>query len=694
MRPESLFPLFVPVTALPGVGPRLAPLYQRLAGDKVVDLLWHRPSGLVDRRYCPTLAEAIPGRVATLTVRVEAHLPGDGGRRPYKVRVADDTGFAHLVYFHPREGWLRELLPEGAIRVVSGMVEGFYGEITLPHPDHVVPPERRAEVMTVEATYPLTAGLTLRPLTRAIRAALDRAPDLPEWLDPSWRDAQGWPGWRAALRRLHAPTGPEELGPDNPALRRLAYDELLSGQLALALVRAHLRRRKGRALAAPAQALRAKVLAALPFSPTGAQTRALAEIDADLARPAPMLRLLQGDVGSGKTLVAFLALLTAIEAGSQGALMAPTEILARQHFASLEPLAAAAGIRLGLLTGRDKGKVRAARLADLAEGAIDLLIGTHALFQEDVVFRDLGLAVIDEQHRFGVHQRLDLAAKGHAVDMLVMTATPIPRTLLLSAYGDMDYSRLDEKPPGRTPIDTRVVPLARLDEMVAAVGRALEAGARVYWVCPLVEESEQSDLAAAERRFADLAEVFGTRVGLVHGKMRPTARDAVMGRFASGEITLLVATTVIEVGVDVPEATVMVVEHAERFGLAQLHQLRGRVGRGSGRSRCLLLYATPLGEIAKARLEILRASDDGFVIAEEDLRLRGGGEILGTRQSGLPEYRLADLASHGSLLEHARGEAEAVLDQDPDLATPRGAALRVLLYLFERDAAIHTLKSG
>ena len=694
MRPESLFPLFVPVTALPGVGPRLAPLYQRLAGDKVVDLLWHRPSGLVDRRYCPPLAEAIPGRVATLTVRIEAHLPGDGGRRPYKVRVSDDTGFAHLVYFHPREGWLRELLPEGAIRVVSGIVEGFNGEITLPHPDHVVPPERRAEVMTVEPTYPLTAGLTLRPLTRAIRAALDRAPDLPEWLDPSWRDAQGWPGWREALRRLHAPTGLEELGPDTPARRRLAYDELLSGQLALALVRAHLRRRKGRALAAPAQALRAKVLAALPFSPTGAQTRALAEIEADLARPAPMLRLLQGDVGSGKTLVAFLALLTAIEAGSQGALMAPTEILARQHFASLEPLAAAAGIRLGLLTGRDKGKARAARLADLAEGRIDLLIGTHALFQDDVVFRDLGLAVIDEQHRFGVHQRLDLAAKGHGVDMLVMTATPIPRTLLLSAYGDMDYSRLDEKPPGRTPIDTRVVPLARLDEMVAAVGRALDSGARVYWVCPLVEESEQSDLAAAEQRFADLAGIFGERVGLVHGKMRPTARDAVMGRFASGEITLLVATTVIEVGVDVPEATVMVVEHAERFGLAQLHQLRGRVGRGSGQSRCLLLYATPLGEIAKARLEILRASDDGFVIAEEDLRLRGGGEILGTRQSGLPEYRLADLASHGSLLEHARGEAEAVLERDPDLATPRGAALRVLLYLFERDAAIHTLKSG
>jgi len=694
MRPESLFPLFVPITALPGVGPRLAPLYQRLVGDKVVDLLWHRPSGLVDRRYCPLLAEAIPGRIATLTVRVEAHLPGDGPKRPYKVRVSDESGFGHLVFFHAREDWLRQLLPEGTIRVVSGVVETFNAEISLPHPDHIVPLERRDEVMTVEPTYPLTAGLALRPLTRTIRAALERAPALPEWLDPGWRDRQGWPAWHDALLRLHAPIDPAELAPDSPARRRLAYDELLSSQLALALVRAHLRRRKGRALVAPAGKLRGQVLAALPFALTGAQTRALGEIDADLARPAPMLRLLQGDVGSGKTVVAFLALLTAIEAGSQGALMVPTEILARQHFASLEPLAAAAGIRLGLLTGRDKGKSRAARLAALADGGIDLLIGTHALFQEEVVFRDLGLAVIDEQHRFGVHQRLDLAAKGQGVDMLVMTATPIPRTLLLSAYGDMDASRLDEKPPGRTPIDTRVVPLARLDEMVAAVGRALASGARVYWVCPLVEESEQSDLAAAEQRHADLAATFGERVGLVHGRMKPTARDAVMARFTTGEIDLLVATTVIEVGVDVPEATVMVVEHAERFGLAQLHQLRGRVGRGSGRSRCLLLYGTPLGEIAKARLEILRASDDGFVIAEEDLRLRGGGEILGTRQSGLPECRLADLASHGPLLEAARAEAQSLVESDPDLATPRGAALRVLLYLFERDAAIHTLRSG
>jgi len=694
MRPQCLFPLFAPITALPGVGPRLAPLYEKLLGTKVVDLLWHLPSSVVDRRFSPHLIDAPPGQVATVTVRVEAHFPGDGPRRPYRVRVADETGFAHLVFFHGREDWLRRQLPEGESRVVSGLVEHFNNEINFPHPDHIVPPERKAEVMVVEPVYPLTAGLTQRPLAKAVAAALARAPDLPEWQDPAWLARQNWPSWRAALLAVHRPDDAGALNPDGPARRRLAYDELLATQLALALVRANLRRQKGRPLAAPAGALRAKVLAALPFRLTGAQQRSLAEIDADMAEPLRMLRLLQGDVGSGKTVVALLAMLTAIEAGTQAALMAPTEILARQHLATLAPLAEAAGIRIALLTGRDKGKAREKLLAALAAGEIDLLIGTHALFQDDVAFRDLGLAVIDEQHRFGVHQRLDLAAKGFAVDMLVMTATPIPRTLLLSAYGDMDASRLDEKPPGRQPIDTRVVPLARLDEMVTAVGRAVAGGARVYWVCPLVEESEQLDLAAAEERHHTLTERFGDRVGLVHGRMKGPARDAVMERFAAGEIDILVATTVIEVGVNVPEATVMVVEHAERFGLAQLHQLRGRVGRGAGRSSCLLLYGHPLGEVAKARLEILRATEDGFVIAEEDLRLRGGGEILGTRQSGLPEFRLADLDRHGDLLDVARDDARLILDRDPDLTGPRSEALRILLYLFERDAAIRTLRSG
>ncbi|RAU22559.1 ATP-dependent DNA helicase RecG [Paramagnetospirillum kuznetsovii] len=693
MRPDCLNPLFAPVTALPGVGPRMAPLYEKLAGAKVVDLLWHLPSGVIDRRYCPKVADAPDGKVATLVVEVDAHYPSDSPKRPYRVRLSDETGFLHLVFFHGREDWLRKQLPVGETRVISGVVEHFNNEIQITHPDHIVPVEQLAEVMTVEPVYPLTAGLTGRLVTKSIRAALAKAPDLPEWQDAAWLDRQNWPSWHQALDSLHSPVDEWAATQDTPARRRLAFDELLANQLALAMVRAQMRRLKGRALVGDGH-LRAKALGALPFTLTGAQSRSLAEIDADMATESRMLRLLQGDVGSGKTVVALLAMLTAVETGAQAAMMAPTEILARQHFATISPLAEAAGIRLALLTGRDKGKPRERILQALAAGEVDLLLGTHALFQEDVAFKDLALAVIDEQHRFGVHQRLELAAKGVAVDMLVMTATPIPRTLLLTAYGDMDVSRLDEKPPGRQPVDTRVVPLARLDEVAAAVGRAVDGGARVYWVCPLVEESETSDLAAAEERHRDLSQQFGERVGLVHGRMKPTAKDAVMEKFAAGEFQILVATTVIEVGVDVPEATVMVIEHAERFGLAQLHQLRGRVGRGDKASRCLLLYGHPLGEVAKARLEIMRATEDGFRIAEEDLRLRGGGEMLGTRQSGLPEFRLADLSLHGELLAAARDDARLILDRDPDLKGRRGEALRILLYLFERDAAVRTLRSG
>ncbi|MDA8230329.1 MAG: ATP-dependent DNA helicase RecG [Magnetospirillum sp.] len=693
MRPHCLFPLFAPITSLPGIGPRLAPLYERLAGGRVVDLLWHLPSGVVDRRFSPSVADAPSGKVATLTVRVDAHLPSDSPKRPYRVRCADDTGFLHLVYFHAREEWLRRALPVGEVRVVSGLVERFGGEIQITHPDHVVPLAERDSVLTVEAVYPLTAGLAAKPVGKTVRAALDKAPDLPEWQDSAWHARQHWPGWKEAVAALHHPDAAEAVGADTPARRRLAFDELLANQLALAMVRTHMRRREGRALTGTG-ALRDAVLAALPFALTGAQTRALAEIDSDLAAPIRMLRLLQGDVGSGKTVVALLAMLTAIEAGAQAALMAPTEILARQHHATIAPLAAAAGVRTALLTGRDKGKGREAILEKLAGGGIDILIGTHALFQEDVAYRDLAVAVIDEQHRFGVHQRLELASKGRAVDMLVMTATPIPRTLLLTAYGDMDSSRLDEKPPGRRPIATRALPVGRLDEVVAAVARAVQGGARVYWVCPLVEESETTDLAAAEDRHRHLAEIFGDRAGLVHGRMKGAARDTVMAAFAQGAIDILVATTVIEVGVDVPEATVMVVEHAERFGLAQLHQLRGRVGRGERPSTCLLLYDPPLSETAKARLEVMRATEDGFIIAEEDLRLRGGGEILGTRQSGMPEFAVADLAIHGDLLAAARDDARLVLERDPHLASARGEALRVLLYLFERDAAVKTLRSG
>ncbi|GAA0593778.1 ATP-dependent DNA helicase RecG [Caenispirillum bisanense] len=696
MRPEILYPLFAPLTVLPGVGPKLAPLVERLVeGPHVVDLLWHLPSGMIDRRFSPPLTEVPEGRVCTFVVRVLEHHSGFGPRSPTRVVCGDGSGGRlHLVYFHLKRGFIEKILPIGATRVVSGKVEfSSYNEPQIVHPDHVGPPEDLEGLQRVEPVYPMTAGVQPRVLGKAMLGALGRVPVLPEWLDPALKARHGWTDWDAALRTAHAPEDDEDLSAMAPARMRLAYDELLANQLALLLVRQSQRRLSGRALTGDGR-LRDTVLAALPFALTGAQARSLEEIYADMAEPTRMLRLLQGDVGSGKTVVALLAMLNAVETGAQAAMMAPTEILARQHLATLEPLARAAGVRIGLLTGRDKGKAREALLAELAAGFIDIVVGTHALFSEDVAFKDLGMAVIDEQHRFGVHQRLQLAAKGRAPDVLVMTATPIPRTLTLTLYGDMDVSRLDEKPPGRKPVQTRTVSTSRLDEIVGAVDRAVQGGAKVYWVCPLVEESEVSDMAAAEERWAHLREHFGDRVGLVHGKMKPADKDRVMEAFAGDGLDVLVATTVIEVGVNVPEATVMIIEHAERFGLAQLHQLRGRIGRGDQASTCLLLFAEPVSETARARLTIMKDTEDGFRIAEEDLRLRGGGEVLGTRQSGLPEFKLADLAVHGELLAIARDDARLIVDRDPDLQGDRGKALRVLLYLFERDEGVKTLRSG
>ena len=687
MRPEVLYPVFAPVTAIKGVGPRLARSIANVAGPHVADLLWHLPAGLIDRRFAPKIAEAPDGCIATLTVTVDAHLPPHHARLPYKVRCRDETGFLHLVFFNARAEYLKKSLPQGEVRVVSGKVEHYDGAPQMTHPDHIATLAELDRVRAVEPVYKLTAGLSLKVLSKAIHAALDRAPELGEWIDPAFRRRQGWPGWRDALREAHAPAREADLEPTTAPRQRLAYDELLASQLAVAIVRARMHRRPGRPLTGDGS-LRDKVRAALPYSLTASQEAALGEIDADLAAHGRMLRMLQGDVGSGKTVVALMAMLTAVEAGAQAALMAPTEVLARQHYMTIAPLAEACGVRAVLLTGRAKGKARAQALAAIAAGDIPIAVGTHALLQEDVTFRDLRLAVIDEQHRFGVHQRLLLAGKGAAAEVLVMTATPIPRTLMLAAYGDLDCSRLMEKPAGRKPVDTRTLPLERLDEVVSAVGRALDAGAKVYWVCPLVEESEAVDLAAATDRFDALKALYGARVGLIHGRLKGQAKDAVMDAFAGGAIDLLVATTVIEVGVDVPAATVMVVEHAERFGLAQLHQLRGRIGRGEGASTCLLLYGRPLGATARERLSVLRQTDDGFRIAEEDLRLRGAGEVLGTRQSGLPAFRLADLAAHGELLAAARDDARLVLERDPDLKSARGRALKVLLYLFERDAVV------
>ncbi|WP_244539923.1 ATP-dependent DNA helicase RecG [Methylobacterium sp. 13MFTsu3.1M2] len=705
LRPSILDPLFAPARALPGIGPKMAPLIEKLLGTpereaRVVDLLFHLPQGGVARKLMGSISEAPTGEPVTIGVTVVAHRPAQAGpgRRPHRVLVEDASGDISLVFFGMPRARVEKMLPLGSHRYITGRIDLWDGTRQMVHPSRIVDEAGLAELPAVEPVYGATEGLTSRAINKLAVAALDRLPVLPEWQDPAWLERNRLPAFADALRLEHRPEeappkaeDPLQPPPATPSRKRLAYDELLASQLALALLRARQRRKAGRVNAGDG-ALSGRLEAALPFALTGAQGRAVAEIRADLAAPRRMLRLLQGDVGSGKTAVALLAMASAVEAGRQAALMAPTEILARQHFERLRPLAGS--LRLRLMTGRDRAAERKATLADLAAGEIDILVGTHALFQEAVTFRDLGLAVVDEQHRFGVHQRLALGAKGEAVDFLVMTATPIPRTLALTFFGDMDVSILDEKPAGRQPIRTITLPTERIDEVVAGLARAIAGGERVYWICPLVEESEFVDLAAAAERFDDLRKHFGDAVGLIHGKMPGPEKDAAMARFAAGETKLLVSTTVVEVGVDVPEATIMVIEHAERFGLAQLHQLRGRVGRGSKASSCLLLYRGPLGQVSRARLEMMRASEDGFRIAEADLKLRGEGEVLGTRQSGMAAFRLARLESDAALLEAARDDARMIVERDPGLKSPRGQALRALLYLFEREAAIRLIGAG
>jgi ATP-dependent DNA helicase RecG len=681
---EALAPLFAPLTSLRGIGPALAGLLAKATGgERVIDLLFHLPDSYIDRRTRPTIAAARPGQTVTLEVEVVRHEPPARARQPWRVIVRDATGFAELVFFSPSRVARMQV---GARLLVSGKLDRFADRLTMPHPEHIVPAGQAERLPPIEPVWPLTAGLWPRQVAGAMAQALERVTELPEWHDPALMRREGWPGFAAALHAVQAPQAPPEPG----ARARLAYDELLAGQVALQVVRGRVRARPGRALTGD-DSLRARALDRFGHPPTLAQAAALVEIDADLAAPRRMLRLLQGDVGSGKTLVALLAMLRAVEAGAQAALMAPTEVLARQHHRTLSRLCP---LPVALLTGSVKGAERARILRGLADGDLKLVVGTHALFQEQVAYRDLALAVIDEQHRFGVTQRLMLGEKGERTDLLVMTATPIPRTLLLTQWGEMDVSRLTGKPAGRQPIRTTLHSLATMPDVLDALARKLAEGAQVYWVCPLVAESEQSDLAAAEARFALLRERFGDVVGLAHGQLDPDRRDAALAGFAAGRVRLLVATTVIEVGVDVPAASIMVVEHAERFGLAQLHQLRGRVGRGETASFCLLLHEDGLNELAKRRLLMLRDTEDGFVIADADFRLRGGGDVLGTRQAGLPGFRLADPIAHEGLLHMASRDAALLLQRDPSLSEPRGQAVRTLLRLFEQMEAMRTLLAG
>lgn len=693
-RPEQLFPLFAGLETLDGVGPKTAQLLGQLGVTTPRDLLFSLPYAVVDRRRRDTIRGADLPVTLTVEVTVGAHRPPRSRGGAYRISVEDSQADFQLVFFHARADYLNRILPVGAKRIVSGKLEFFDGMAQMVHPDHMLPVAEAGEIPDFEPVYHLTQGVTQKTLFKAVQGALQRAPVLAEWIDPAHKARESWPDWTDAVRAAHTPTRLDDLSPSAPPRERLAYDELMAHQLTLALARRRERKTRG-IVSAATGILQGKVLQTLPYRPTGAQARAIEEIASDMAQPQRMNRLLQGDVGSGKTLVAFMALLVAVEAGGQGVMMAPTEILARQHLEGLRPFAEEAGVVLEILTGRDKGGERKAKLAALKDGRIHMLVGTHAVFQPDVEFRDLRLAIIDEQHRFGVRQRMELAEKGVGADVLVMTATPIPRSLALAQYGDMDVSVLDEKPPGRLPVKTAVVSTERLDEVIDHLRRAIAEGRQCYWVCPLVDESELVDLTAAEERFKRLRAVLGDGVvGLVHGQMPPAEKDAAMAAFQAGVTKVLVATTVIEVGVNVPNATIMVIERAEIFGLAQLHQLRGRVGRGDAASTCLLMYQPPLSDSGRRRLEVLRETEDGFVIAETDLSMRGAGDVIGTAQSGLPKFQIADLERQAGLMAVAQSDARALLAADPDLSTDRGRAARVLLWLMRQDEAIRLISVG
>ncbi len=693
-RPEQLFPLFAGLETLEGVGPKTAQAMMQSGIESPRDVLFGLPYAVVDRRRRDTIQGADLPTTLTVEVTVGPHRPPRNKGGAYRIHVEDSQADFQLVFFHARGEYLKKVLPQGSRRVISGKLELFDGMAQMVHPDHMLPVEQARDIPEFEPVYHLTQGVTQKTAYKAARSALARAPELAEWIDPAQMAQKKWASWHDAVHTAHHPQGADDVAAFSPARERLAYDELLAHQLTLALARQIERKARGISSVSTG-ALQSKVLRSLPYRPTGAQTRAIEEISADMASDLRMNRLLQGDVGAGKTLVAFMALLIAVEAGGQGVMMAPTEILARQHLEGLRPLAEEAGVVLEILTGRDKGSERRAKLEALARGDIQILVGTHAVFQGDVAFRNLRLAIVDEQHRFGVRQRMELSEKGLGADVLVMTATPIPRSLALAQYGDMDVSVLDEKPPGRKPIKTAIVSTGRMDEVVAHLRRAIDEGRQCYWVCPLVDESEVSDLTAAEERFKRLRAVLGEgTVGLVHGQMPPAEKDAAMTAFQNGDTKVLVATTVIEVGVNVPNATIMVIERAEIFGLAQLHQLRGRVGRGDADSTCLLMYQAPLSEGGRKRLEVLRETEDGFRISETDLQMRGAGDLIGTAQSGLPKFRIADLERQAGLMAVAQSDARALLNADPKLTSDRGKAARVLLWLMKQDQAIRLISVG
>ena len=698
-RPANLFPLFRGVETLKGIGPRLASIISKRIGTHAIDLIWHVPVGIIHRHIRPTLAHIQDGEVVTLTLTPIHHdKPPPRTRRPFRVTCQHNDGkndnTVELIFFHAKGNYVETQLPLGQARLVSGRAEWFRQQLQMAHPDYILPPDKAATIPEYEPVYMLTAGLTAKPLRTAISQSLDLLPDLPEWISANTISRFGWPSWIDAMRHAHHPKSQKDLLPGHPSRMRLAYDELFANQLALAMVRQHGTTTDGRMFKGDGRFTDA-LLAALPFSLTDAQKRVITEINADQVSDHRMLRLLQGDVGAGKTLVALMAMLKVVETGAQAAIIAPTEVLARQHHQSINRILEPLGLKAYLLLGRMKAQEKREALEAIENGEAALIIGTHVLISDQTVFHDLGLVVIDEQHRFGVRQRLILGQKGKAVDVLLMTATPIPRTLAMTAYGDLNTSILDEKPANRQPIVTTAMPIEKMDDIIERLKTTISADKRAYWICPLIEESDVLDIAAAEERFIHLSAALPEcQPVLVHGRMKTDEREEAMEQFRTGQSQLLIATTVIEVGVDIPEASIMIIESAERFGLAQLHQLRGRVGRGSEKSSCVLLYNAPISDVAKSRLNIMRETNDGFRIASEDLRLRGPGEVLGRRQSGDPEFMLADLAYHDDLLAMAHDHAQDIISKDPMLEHMEHEAMRILMALFERDKAVTYLAGG
>ena len=689
-----------PLSSLPGVGPRTRALLKNLVGDSLQDLLFFFPHRIVERLYFPSIhaylrsAHTLKEDVfITLIVRVNQISKPTRKGGPIKVKVEDDTGSFDLMFFNSNFQYLQKKLMLFQDLLVSGRPT-FYGKkFQINHPDYIGAPAALSDFRGSSPIYPLTAGLSNKVVASVAQTALKMAPNIDEWLSPELLNARHWPSWKEALTTLHCPK-PIDFLPTCPARQRLAYDELLAQQLTLLLSRTTSFTKSG--MSTPASTRIPSFLKSLPFELTPCQTRVFKEISEDLSSSRRMLRLLQGDVGSGKTVVSFLAALQMSDQNAQVSFLAPTEILAQQHFKTMSPWAESLGISLDILSGSSSQRKHGKDVKNrLKEGILSLVVGTHALLEDDVIFKDLRLVVVDEQHRFGVEQRLKLFKKGRHSDILAMSATPIPRTLQLVNFGDMGISILHEKPKNRKPITTRVLPLNRIDDVINGITRILEKKQRVYWICPLIEESEKLDLTAAQERFLALQHVFGEKVvGLLHGKMKSVEKENVMGSFARGDIQILVSTTVIEVGIDIKEASLMVIEHAERFGLSQLHQLRGRVGRGEDASSCLLLYAEGLSEIARCRLSILRETNDGFKIAEEDLRLRGSGDLLGVHQSGYDIFKVADLYEHKDLLEMAQKEARLIFEKDPHLLNERGFKLRNLLSLFNRVHVLEYLTAG